>query len=139
MFLLMFLLLLPLPVQAEYLGDLSANPYGPNSTANPFGGGNRFNPNSPLNQFGRYGNPFSNQSATNPYATQAPKLYDHEGNYRGRLSANPYDPDSTSNPYGRYGSPFPPDSLNNPYGAGNPFRPDSPTNPFGSGWNIIGE
>jgi hypothetical protein len=42
--------------------------------------------------------------ATCPYATDAPKLYDAEGNYRGRLSTNPYHPDSTSNPYGRYGS-----------------------------------
>jgi len=48
-----------------------------------------------------YGSPFSNQSATNPYATDAPRLYDQQGNYRGKLSANPYDPDSTSNPYGR--------------------------------------
>jgi len=36
--------------------------------------------------------------ATNPYAADAPKLYDQQGNYRGKLSANPYDPDSTSNP-----------------------------------------
>ena len=61
--------------------------------------------------FSPYGNPFSNQSATNPYATDAPRLYDQQGQYRGKLSANPYDPDSTSNPYGRYGSPFSPDSI----------------------------
>ena len=33
-----------------------------------------------------------------------PRLYDQEGNCRGKLSANPYDNDSTSNTYGRYGS-----------------------------------
>ena len=43
--------------------------------------------------------------------TDAPRLYDEQGNYRNKLSANPYDPDSTSNPYGRYGSPFSPDSI----------------------------
>jgi hypothetical protein len=80
--------------------------------------------------------PFSSQSATNPYATDAPRLYDQQGNYRGKLSANPYDPESTSNPFGRYGSPFSPDSINNPYGAGSPYRPDSPTNPYGRGLRI---
>jgi hypothetical protein len=65
-------------------------------------------------------------------------LYDQEGNYRGKLSANPYDPDSTSNQFGRYGSPYSPDSLNNQYGAGSPFRYDSPNNPYGKGWNIEG-
>lgn len=123
---------------AEYLGDLSTNPYGPNSTANPFGGGNPFNPNSITNQFGAYGNPFSNQSATNPFATDAPRLYDQEGNYRGKLSTNPYDPDSTSNPFGRYGNPFSPDSINNQFGAGNPFSPNSPRNPYGQGLRIEG-
>ena len=52
--------------------------------------------------------------------TNAPRLYDQQGNYHGKLSANPYDPDSTSNPYGCYGSPFSPDSINNPFGVGNP-------------------
>jgi hypothetical protein len=87
---------------------------------------------------GRPGSPFSNQSTTNPFATDAPRLYDQQGNYRGKLSANPYDPDSTSNPYGRYGSPFSPDSIKNPYGAGNPYSPSSPTNPYGRGLRIEG-
>jgi len=68
----------------------------------------------------------------------APRLYDQQGNYRGKLSANPYDPDLTSNPYGRYGSPFSPDSIKNPYGAGNPYSPSSPTNPYGRGLRIEG-
>lgn len=64
------------------------------------------------------GNPYSNQSPNNPYATDAPRIYDSQGNYRGRLSTNPYEADSTSNPYGRYGSPYSPDSINNPYATG---------------------
>lgn len=123
---------------AEDLGNLSANPYAPNSTANPFSGGNPFSPNSVTNPLGLYGNPYSNQSATNPFATDALLLYDQQGNYRGKLSANPYDPDSASNSYSRYGNPISPDSLNNPYGAGNPFNSTSPNNPYGSGWGIEG-
>ena len=63
-------------------------------------------------------------------------LYDGDGNYRGRLSANPYDAESTSNPYGRYGSRYSADSINNPYGAGSPYRIDSPNNPYGKGIGI---
>jgi hypothetical protein len=91
------------------------------------------------NQFGPYGSPFSNKSATNPFATDAPKLYDEQGNYRGKLSTNQFDPESISNPFGQYGSQFSPDSINNPFAAGNPFNAGSPTNPFGSGWRIEGE
>lgn len=103
---LIVLLLVPRGVEAEYLGNLSADPFDPDSTANPFGAGNPFDPDSVNNPFGPYGSPFSNQSATNPFATDSPRLYDREGNYHGKLSANPFDPDSTSNPFGQYGSPF---------------------------------
>jgi hypothetical protein len=135
---LLFSVVLFAKAEAEYLGDLSANPFGPNSTANQFGGGNPFAPNSITNPFSPYGSPFSNQSASNPFATDAPRLYDQQGNYRGKLSENRFDPDSTSNPFGRYGSPFSPDSINNQFGAGSPYRPDSPNNRFGSGWRIEG-
>jgi hypothetical protein len=38
LFLLLFLLLpLPVSVHAEDLGELSANPYDPDSTSNPYG------------------------------------------------------------------------------------------------------
>ena len=130
--------LIPLSVQAEELGNLSANPYNSDSTANPFGAGSPFKPDGINNQFSPYGSPFSNQSATNPFATNPPRLYDQQGHYRGKLSTNPYDADSTSNPYGRYGSPFSQDSINNPDGAGSPYRSDSPTNPYGRGLRIEG-
>jgi len=134
------ILFLYVPVLAGgYLGNLSSNPYDPNSISNPYGAGNPYNPNSITNPYGKYGNPYSPYSATNPYSTNAPRLYDSQGNYRGRLSNNPYDPDSISNPYGRYGNPYSPDSVNNPYGAGNPYAPDSPTNPYGTGWKIFGD
>lgn len=68
----------------------------------------------------------------------APRLYDPQGNYCGRLSVNPYDHNSTSNPYGRYGSPFSDDSINNPFGTGSLYRLSSPTNPYGHGLRIEG-
>lgn len=40
--LLLMLLLFSLSGQAEYLGELSENPYAPNSTADPFGAGSPF-------------------------------------------------------------------------------------------------
>ena len=36
-FFVLLILPLPLSVQAEYLGELSENPYAPDSTVNPFG------------------------------------------------------------------------------------------------------
>ena len=100
-------------VMAEDLGQLSSNPYGPNSTSNPYSpAGSPYSSTSVKNPNGQYGSPYSNQSATNPYATDAPKLYDAQGEYRGKLSSNPYDPESVSNPYGRYGSRYSSESIN---------------------------
>jgi len=103
------------------LGALNANRYDPNSLANPYGAGSPYKANGLMNPYSQYGSPYTNKSWRNPYATDAPKLYDSQGKYHGRLSTNPYDADSTSNPYGRYGSKYSPDSINNPYGAGNPY------------------
>lgn len=99
----------------------ACNSFDPNCLSNPYGAGSPYKPNGLMNPYSERGSPYSNKSWTNPYATDAPKLYDSQGNYRGRLSSNPYDADSTSNPYGRYGSPYSSDSINNPYGAGNPY------------------
>ena len=91
------------------------------------------------NRYGQYGSEYSNESPNNPYASNPPKLYDSQGNYRGKLSSNPYDPESVSNPYGRYGSEYSPDSINNPYGAGSEYKADSPNNPYGEGWDIYSD
>jgi hypothetical protein len=99
----------------------AACPYDPNCINNPYGAGNPHKPDGLMNPYSKYGSPYNSQSWTNPHATNAPKLYDQNGNYRGRLSTNPYHPDSTSNPYGRYGNRYSPNSINNPYGAGNPY------------------
>ena len=74
LFFLLVLLPVPLSAHAEDLGELSANPYNPDSTSNPFGAGSPFKPDGINNPFSPYGSPFSNQSATNPFATDAPRL-----------------------------------------------------------------
>ena len=58
-FFVLLILAIPLSVQAEYLGELSENPYAPDSTANPFGAGSPLNPNGINNPFSPYGSPFS--------------------------------------------------------------------------------
>jgi hypothetical protein len=85
----LLLLTLPLSVHAEDLGELRANPFNLDSTSNPYGAGSLFKSDGINNPFSPYGSPFSNQSTTNPYATDAPRLYDQQGQYRGKLSTNP--------------------------------------------------
>jgi len=60
----------------QYLGRLSANPYAPDSTSNPYGRyGSPYSPDSINNPYGRYGSPYSPYSANNPYTTHAPRIY----------------------------------------------------------------
>jgi hypothetical protein len=60
----------------QYLGNLSANQYDPNSVSNPYGQyGSQYGANSINNPYGRYGSPYSSQSPNNPYATQTPRVY----------------------------------------------------------------
>ena len=59
----------------KYLGNLSANPYDPNSTSNPYGQyGSQYSADSINNPYGQYGSPYSNDSANNPYATNPPAI-----------------------------------------------------------------
>jgi hypothetical protein len=58
MWVVFLLLLFPLSVHAEDLGELSANPFNPNSTSNPFGAGSPFKPDGLNNPFSPYGSPF---------------------------------------------------------------------------------
>lgn len=118
--------------QGKYLGNLSSNPFDPDSVSNPFGRyGSPYSPESVNNPYGQYGSPYSPYSPWNPYATQAPVIVTPQGKYLGKFSTNQYDPDSVSNPFGRYGSPYSPDSINNPFGQyGSPFSPHSVRNPY---------
>ena len=118
--------------EGVFLGQLSANPYAADSTANKFGAfGSPYSPTSVNNPYSQYGSAYSATSVSNPYATEAPKIIAADGQYLGKLSANPYDPDSVSNPYGKYGSPYSPTSINNPYSQyGSPYSPISPNNPY---------
>jgi len=61
--------------EAIFLGQLSANPYATDSTANKFGAsGNPYSPTSVNNPYSQYGSQFSPISPNNPYATHAPIL-----------------------------------------------------------------
>gem|GEM_PF-6226201 len=63
----------------QYLGKLSSNPYDAESTSNPYGTyGSSSSPTSINNPFGQYGSPYSNLSARNPFATQAPIIVDDQ-------------------------------------------------------------
>lgn len=88
-------------------------PADPRCLNNPYGAGSPYKSDGLMNPYSEYGSAYSNKSWNNPYATNAPKVYDQQGNYRGRLSSNPYDPDSISNPNGAYGNPSSPLSVKN--------------------------
>jgi hypothetical protein len=99
-----------------YLGELSNNPFDPNSVSNPFGKyGSPYSPDSVNNPYGKYGSKFSEQSATNPFASKAPTIVAPNGAALGQLSANPFLLDSTANPFSPAGSPFSPTSVTNPF------------------------
>jgi len=90
-----------------YLGQLSANSSVAESTANKFGAfGSPYSPTSINNPHSQYGSAYAATSVSNFHATEAPKIIAADGQYFGKLSANPCDPDSVSNPYGKYGSPY---------------------------------
>lgn len=65
------------PVTGKYLGNLSANPYDPNSTSNPYGEyGSSYSPDSINNPYGEYGSKYSPKSPNNPYNTNPPIIID---------------------------------------------------------------
>ena len=68
----------------KYLGNLSANPYDPNSLNNPYGRyGSSYSAESINNPYGQYGSRYSNDSPNNPYATNAPGIYGGDEGGRG--------------------------------------------------------
>lgn len=62
-------LILVNPVTGQYLGNLNANQFDPNSVANPYGRyGSQYSVDSINNQFSQYGSQYSPNSATNQFA-----------------------------------------------------------------------
>lgn len=60
--------------QGGYHGNLNANPFDPNSVANPYGRyGSPYSPDSVLNPYGA-GSPYRQDSPTNPYG-QGMRVY----------------------------------------------------------------
>lgn len=109
-------------------------PSDPRCIDNPYGAGNPYKANGLMNPYSEYGSQYSNKSWANPYATNAPKIYDQQGNYRGRLSNTPNDPESISNPYGQYGNKYSPQSIKSgvmPHGQPLKVVPQESMNDYG--------
>jgi hypothetical protein len=63
------------PQNGKYLGNLSNNPYDPNSVSNPYGRyGSPYSSDSINNPYGQYGSPYSPNSVNNPYAINPPQI-----------------------------------------------------------------
>ena len=143
---LLLLLLLPLSVHAEDLGELSANPYSSDSTSNPFRVGSPFEPDSLNNPFSPYGSPFSNQSATNPYATDAPPLLVRLSGFSGLIGSsgwfsgpvNKTDQIDQINEIDQFRLSVLAGLDQESLWPGIPTAPSSPTNPYGRGLRIEG-
>ena len=64
------------PTTGQYLGNLSANKFDPNSVNNKFGQfGSPFSPTSINNRFNQWGSPYSPSSVRNPYAPVTQPVY----------------------------------------------------------------
>jgi hypothetical protein len=110
----------------KYRGKLNSDRDDPDSVSNPYGQyGSQYSSKSINNPYGPYGGQYSSKSINNPYASNPPKLYNQNGEYRGKLSSNSYDPESVSNPYGQYGNQYSSKSINNPYGPGSTYSSET--------------
>lgn len=59
--------------EGNFRGDMNANPYDPNSVANPYGRyGSPYSQDSVNNPYSTYGSPYSPQSPNDPYGTGMP-------------------------------------------------------------------
>lgn len=74
-------------------------------TESPLPGGKAYNPVENLNPYVQSEQSGAPGSISNPYAGQGQKVYDGDGNYRGRLNSNIYDPESVQH-YGQNTNPY---------------------------------
>ncbi len=102
------------PYSVDEILTILECPSDPDCLSNPYGANRPYGIFRLINNYA-YGNPYSLKSWRNPYATDPPKIYDDECNYRGRFSINRYHSDSISNPFGKYGSVYSTDSIFNQY------------------------
>ncbi len=84
----------------------------------PLPGGKAYNPVENLNPYTQPSESRASDGMKNPYLGHGQKVYDADGNYRGRANNNRYDPESI-NRYGQNSNPYAPGSLgvqtDNPY------------------------
>jgi len=75
----------------------SCSQFSPDSIENMFGKGSEFDPDSLTNEFGKYGSRFSQESWTNPFATEPPAVIQldesrYDSGYKGDLTENDFNP-----------------------------------------------
>jgi hypothetical protein len=124
MWLLLLFLLGAAPAWAEDLGELSANPFNPNSTSNPFGAGS----------------PFSNQSTTNPFATDVPRLFARLSGFSGPSGFSDSS-DGVSDPANKTDQIDQTNEINQfrlSIRRRESLQPQQSTNPYGRGLRIEG-
>jgi hypothetical protein len=91
----------------EFLGVISADPFDPESLANPFGPyGDEFSSLSIWNPFSIYGSGFNDLSAYDPFAENPPEIF-LDGEFAGYLTKNTdfssqIDPDDVAEAIGRF-------------------------------------
>lgn len=107
-----------------YLGELSSNPYDPDSIANPYGQYGSPYGNNLVNPFSQYGSPYGSQSWRNPYATEGPRIYASDSNL-------------FEMPSGDFSSAWQQPGLNTDFGMESDL-PEMPSTDFSNSWQQPG-
>ena len=102
---LLFLLTLPVASFAQYVGDLSPNPFSSNTIGNPFNAGGPWSVVPPRNQAGGRAGPTSPYTWSNPLPVSPPEAFEGGGAFR---STSPLNQNQTDPRFGPYGITLPP-------------------------------
>jgi hypothetical protein len=101
---LLFLVILPVVSFAQYVGDLSPNPFS-NSVGNPFNSGGPWSVSPPRNSDGGRATSTSPYTWSNPLAIGPPQPFEGGGQFR---SLSPLDQSQAGPRIGPYGITLPP-------------------------------
>ena len=103
---LLIFLALPIVSFAQYVGDLSPNPFSSNSIGNPFNSGGPWSVIPPRNQEGGRASPTTPYTWSNPLAIGPPQPFEGGGQFR---SLSPLNQSQTGPWLGPYGITLPRD------------------------------
>lgn len=102
---LLFLVTLPVSSFAQYVGDLSPNPFNNNTIGNPFSPGGPWSPIAPRNALGGRTSPTSPYAWSNPLAMTPLQMFEGGGQFR---MIRPLNQNQTGPSLGPYGITLPP-------------------------------